>query len=123
VLAALDVVVSPSRSESLSNSILEAMASARPVIATRVGGNPELVHDRETGLLVVPENESALADAIETVLAYPDLAREWGHNARRIAQANFTLDRARERFEQLYVDLLTKKGIRQVDLVRRERLT
>jgi L-malate glycosyltransferase len=122
VLAALDVVVSPSRSESLSNSILEAMAAARPVIATRVGGNPELVHDRETGLLVAPENEGALATAIETVLARPDLAREWGENARRIAQANFTLDRARERFEQLYVDLLSKKRVRQVDFVGRVHL-
>jgi glycosyltransferase involved in cell wall biosynthesis len=122
VLAALDVIVSPSRSESLSNSILEAMAAARPVIATRVGGNPELVHDRETGLLVAPENDGALAAAIETVLACPDLAQEWGENARRIAQANFTLDRARERFEQLYVDLRTKKGLRQVDFLGRVHL-
>lgn len=112
VLAALDVVVSPSRSESLSNAILEAMAAGRPVVATRVGGNPELVRDRETGLLVAPEDEGALANALETMLASPDLAREWGENARRIAQANFTLDYARERFEQLYIDLLAKKGPR-----------
>ena len=113
VLAALDVVVSPSRSESLSNVILEAMAAGRPVVATRVGGNPELVRDRETGLLVPPEDESALAAALETVLANPDLARDWGENARRRAQANFTLEYARERFEQLYLDLLAKKGLRQ----------
>ena len=112
VLAALDVVVSASRSESLSNAILEAMAAGRPVIATRVGGNPELVRDRETGLLVAPEDEGALANALETVLASPRLAREWGENARQIAQAKFTLDYARERFEQLYVDLLAKKGFR-----------
>jgi len=122
VLTALDVVVSPSRSESLSNTILEAMAAGRPVVATRVGGNSELVRDRETGLLVAPENEGALANAIETVLVSPDLAREWGESARRIAQANFTLDRARQRFEQLYVDLLTKKGLRQSDFVRRVHL-
>jgi L-malate glycosyltransferase len=122
VLAALDIVVSPSRSESLSNAILEAMAAGRPVVATRVGGNPELVRDRETGLLVAPDDEGALAAALETVLASPDLAREWGENARRIAQANFTLDYARERFEQLYLDLLAKKGLWQVAIAARPQL-
>jgi glycosyltransferase involved in cell wall biosynthesis len=113
VLAALDVVVSPSRTESLSNSILEAMAAGLPVVATRVGGNPELVRDHETGLLVAPEDERALADALEIVLASPNLAREWGENARSIAKANFTLGFARERFEQLYRDLLAKKRPRE----------
>jgi glycosyltransferase involved in cell wall biosynthesis len=122
VLAALDVVASPSRSESLSNTILEAMAAGRPIVATRVGGNPELVRDRETGLLVAPENENALANALGTMLASPDLAREWGENARRIAQANFTLDHARERFEQLYVNLLAKKGLRQAAVAARPHL-
>ena len=115
VLAALDVIVSASRSESLSNAILEAMAAGRPVVATRVGGNPELVRDRETGLLVAPDDAGALAAAIEIVLASPFLAREWGENARRIARANFSLDYARERFWQLYIDLLAqKKALRQV---------
>jgi glycosyltransferase involved in cell wall biosynthesis len=122
VLAALDVVVSPSRSESLSNTILEAMATGRPVVATRVGGNPEIVRDRETGLLIAPEDEGALANALETMLASPDLAREWGESARRIAHANFTLDYARERFEQLYIDLLTKKGLRQAGVAARRHL-
>ena len=112
VLAALDVVVSPSRTESLSNAILEAMAAGRPVVATRVGGNPELVRDRETGLLVAPEDEGALTNALKTMLASPSLARKWGENARRIAYANFTLDNACDRFEQLYLDLLAKKGLR-----------
>ncbi len=113
ILAAVDVVVSASRTESLSNAILEAMAAGLPVVATRVGGNPELVRERETGLLIAPDDEPALTTALETVLASPQLAREWGENARRIAQANFTLDHARERFEQLYMDLLTKKGVRE----------
>lgn len=116
VLAALDVVVSPSRTESLSNAILEAMAAGRPVVATRVGGNPELVRDHETGLLVAPEDEHALANALEIILASPHLAREWGQNARQVAKANYTLDYARERFEQLYIDLLAKKGLRQASV-------
>lgn len=113
VLAALDVVVSASRSESLSNAILEAMAAGRPVVATRVGGNPELVCDRETGLLVAPEDEDALANAFGAALASAGLLREWGENARRFAYANFTLDHARKRFEQLYLSLLAKKGLRK----------
>jgi glycosyltransferase involved in cell wall biosynthesis len=122
VLAALDVCVSPSRSESLSNAILEAMAAGRPVVATRVGGNPELVRDRETGLLVAPGNEDALAAALESLLASPDHAREWGENARRISHANFSLDRTRDRFEQLYTELLVKKGLRQAAVAVRSRL-
>jgi glycosyltransferase involved in cell wall biosynthesis len=110
LLAALDVVVSPSRTESLSNSILEAMAAARPVVATNVGGNPELVRNGVTGLLVEPESEEALANALGVLLACPELVREWGLNARRLAYENFTLDTARARFEQLYRELLANKG-------------
>ena len=113
VLASLAAVVSPSRTESLSNTILEAMASGRPVVATRVGGNPELVRDRETGLLVAPDDERDLANAIETVLGSSGLARKWGENARGIALSNYTLNHARTRFAQIYVELLAKKGIQK----------
>jgi L-malate glycosyltransferase len=112
VLAALDVVASPSRSESLSNSIIEAMAAGRPVVASAVGGNPELVRDRVTGLLVPPGDEVAFAQALEILLASPNLAREWGENACRVARNCFTIERAREQFEQLYLELLAKKGWR-----------
>ena len=111
ILASLDVVVSPSRTESFSNTILEAMASGRLVIATHVGGNPELVRDRETGLLVAPEDERGLANAMETVLSSPELAKKWGKSAHGIALSNYTLDQARQRFTQIYVELLAKKGI------------
>ena len=110
VLAALNVVVSPSRTESLSNAILEAMAAGLPVVATRVGGNGELVRDHETGLLVASEDEFALAKALEIVLGSPNLAREWGENARRLATTNYTLDHAREQFERLYRGLLAGTG-------------
>jgi glycosyltransferase involved in cell wall biosynthesis len=109
VLAALDVVVSASRTESLSNAILEAMAAGRPVVATNVGGNPELVRHRETGLLVAPDDEAELANALGTMLSAPALAKAWGANARRIAQANNNLNHARDKFAQLYVSLLAKK--------------
>jgi glycosyltransferase involved in cell wall biosynthesis len=113
ILASLDIVVSPSRSESLSNTILEAMAAGRPVIATRVGGNPEIVRDRETGFLVPAGDENALANALETMLASPDLARRLGENSRSVANTKFSLDRARDRFEQLYRNLLVQKSERR----------
>ena len=67
VLASLDVSVLPSQSESLSNSILESMAAGVPVVATNVGGNPELITS-ERGFLVEPDNDSALADALDRLL-------------------------------------------------------
>ncbi len=109
VLASLDIVVSASRSESLSNSILEAMAAGRPVIASNVGGNPELVRHGETGLLVAPDDYHALAGALETLLNSPELITEWGQNARRIARETFHIDNARDQFEQLYLNLLARK--------------
>lgn len=122
LLASLDVVVSPSRTESLSNTILEAMASGRPVIATRIGGNPEIVRDRETGILIAPEDETELARAMETLLSAPHLAREWGENARNIASKNYTLDRAHRRFMELYMQLLAKKGLRKAVVGRQAHL-
>src|SRR5262249_56746103 len=63
VLAAMDVFVLPSRAEGMSNALLEAMAAGRPVVATAVGGNTEVVTDGETGLLVPPANPAAIARA------------------------------------------------------------
>ncbi|MGH9357094.1 MAG: glycosyltransferase, partial [Terriglobia bacterium] len=71
VLASMDISVLTSRSESLSNAIIESMAAGLPVIATRVGGNPELVRDGETGFLVPPGDTASLADALERLLTMP----------------------------------------------------
>jgi glycosyltransferase involved in cell wall biosynthesis len=108
VLASLDVSVLPSASESLSNVILESMAAGVPVVANRVGGNCELVAE-DRGLLVPPDNEEALTDAIDRLLRDAPLRRAMGRNARQFARANFTVDQIRERHEALYQDLLEKK--------------
>jgi glycosyltransferase involved in cell wall biosynthesis len=108
ILASLDVSVLPSTSESLSNVILESMAAGLPVVASRVGGNPELVTENE-GILVAPDQEEDLAAAIERLLRDPTLRAELGRSARRFAQANFTLERTRKRHEELYCEVLAEK--------------
>lgn len=110
VLAAMDISVVASSSESLSNVILESMASGVPVVATRVGGNPEVVHDGETGLLIPPDDEDRLVEAIERLLRQPLLRMNCSERAKEFARANFSLARISRQFENLYEDLLEEKG-------------
>ncbi|MCL5289251.1 MAG: glycosyltransferase [Acidobacteria bacterium] len=110
VLASMDLSVLPSHSESLSNAIMESMAAGKAVVACRVGGNPDLVRENETGLLVPPNDEQSLAEAIEYLLQRPELVREWGRRGKEVALASFTVQRAREQYEQLYTDVLVEKG-------------
>jgi glycosyltransferase involved in cell wall biosynthesis len=108
VLASLDVAILTSDSESLSNVILEAMAAGLPVVAYSVGGNSELLgHQR--GPLIPAGNETSFADAVEKLLADSALRAQLGRNALQFAQENFSLDRVRQRYVELYVSLLQKK--------------
>lgn len=91
LLAASDVFVLPSHLEGMSNAILEAMASGLPVVALRVGGNPELVRDGHTGLLCPPGDAEALAGAIGRLAQNPDLRAQLGQNARRVAEETFSI--------------------------------
>ena len=109
VLASLNVSVLPSSSESLSNAILESMAAGVPVVASRVGGNPELV-STDRGMLVAPDDDKALADAIESLLRDPAMRIALGANAKRFVQANFTVEQMHRRYEELYAELLEKKS-------------
>lgn len=105
VLAALDVFVLSSVSEGLSNTILEAMASSLPVVATNVGGAAELVVDGATGLLVPSRAPQALADALARLLDAPPLRRTMGQAARRRAESEFALPSVIRKYEQLYLDV------------------
>ena len=104
ILAAADVVVLPSHGEGLSNSILEAMALGRSIVATDVGGNPEALGS--TGLLVPPKDPTALADALKRVLHDEDLRRRLGAAARLRARTEFSADEMVERHVTLYEELL-----------------
>lgn len=108
VLASLDITVLPSSSESLSNSILESMAAGVPVIANRVGGNPELLGE-DRGLLVPPNDDDALAAGIESLLRDEAQRVRLAHRARSYAQANFTIENMHKQHEELYLDLLQRK--------------
>jgi len=102
LLAAADLVVLPSWVEGLPLVVLEAMAAARPVVATAVGGTPEAVVDGETGLLVPPREPAALARAIEELLDDPERASRLGEAARRRVRERFDADEAARRVVRLY---------------------
>lgn len=101
------IFVLPSRSEGLGLVLLEAMAAGRPVVASRVGGIPEVVVDEETGLLVPPEDPRALAAALERLLADPALARRMGEAGRQRVAALFSARRMAEQTAALYEELIT----------------
>jgi glycosyltransferase involved in cell wall biosynthesis len=111
VLAAADVSVMPSLNEALSNVLLESMAAGAPTVATRVGGTPEAIADGDTGLLVPPGDAAALANAIARLLAERSLALRIGQAARRLIHDRFSVERMVAATEQLYLDLLARKGI------------
>jgi glycosyltransferase involved in cell wall biosynthesis len=111
VLASLDVTVLPSDSESLSNAILESMAAGVPVVASEVGGNPELLSEGR-GLLVKPGSEEALAHALATLLGSAGLRERLGESAKNFAGENFTVENMRQKHEELYAELLEEKNWR-----------
>lgn len=102
ILQALDVFVLPSLGEGISNAILEAMATGLPVIATRVGGNVELVREGITGSLVEPRNPHALSQALDTYLGEPARSRAHGAAGRERAVSEFGLDRMLSAYATLY---------------------
>jgi len=106
LLRGFDIFVLPSRFEGLPLTVIEAMASGLPVVATQVGGLAELVQDGVNGLLVPPEDPSALADAIETLVRAPELCARMGRAGREIAVSRFDLSVAVRRHEELYLRLL-----------------
>lgn len=108
MLPELSISVLPSLTEGLSNSLLESMASGVPVVATRVGGNPEIVVDGQTGFLVPPRNVDALARAMCELLEKPELARNMGQAGKERIANHFSVEQTVRRTEQLYADLLER---------------
>ncbi|HJQ91911.1 MAG TPA: glycosyltransferase [Acidimicrobiia bacterium] len=104
-LAAADVVVNPADVEGLPVSLLEALALARPVVATAVGGVPTVIRHEVTGLLVRPGEPVELASALERALTAPDAAY-WGQEGARLVNRDFGLDRMVRQYESLYLELV-----------------
>ncbi len=111
-LAAGDVLVLPSLNEGLPRVILEAMAMARPVVASRVGGVPELVQDGETGLLTAPRDEAALAESLLRLAKDPSLREAMGNRARQSIGIEYELEHNIARYA---AELLTDPAACVVD--------
>ena len=105
ILPALDAFVLASNTEGLSNAILEAQACGLPVVATAVGGNPDLVHAGNTGWLVPAETPAALARALREVIDHPQTARDFGANARAHVEREHSIDAMAAAYERLYREL------------------
>lgn len=103
--ALFDVSVLCSTSEAFSNSILEAMAASRPVVATNVGGNPDAVEEGRTGLLVPPSDPSRLAAAIRRLHDDPALRLRLGAAARDAAETGYSAEAVIRQVEELYESL------------------
>lgn len=112
VMRAIDVFALPSRAEGISNTILEAMASGLPVVATDVGGNAELVVAGQTGALVPAENPDAMAQALLRYTSDAALRQEHGASGRQRVEHNFSIDNMVTRYTQLYESLLRPTGAR-----------
>ena len=109
-----DIFCLPSRSEGMSNALLEAMACRLPCVATSVGGNPEVVVDGISGFLVPKADSAALATSIIHLLSDHARARQMGQEGRRVVESKFTVQRMSRRLTQLYGDLLQKRGLMPV---------
>jgi glycosyltransferase involved in cell wall biosynthesis len=105
-LSTIDIAVSCSRAEGLSNAILEYMAAARPIVATAVGATPELIRHGQEGLLVASDNPSELAQAIAYLRDHFPLARAMGLAARRRAIQHYSRQSMIRRFEAFYARLV-----------------
>lgn len=105
-LSKVGIFVLPSLYEGLGVAVLEAMAAGKPVVATGVGGLPEVVEDRVTGLLVPPGDSAALAGAISKLISEKALMEEMGDLGWRRIQHHFTMEQMAEKNEDYYYELL-----------------
>jgi glycosyltransferase involved in cell wall biosynthesis len=108
-LAALDLFVLPSLNEGMGLALVEAMAMGLPVVATRVGGIPDVVREGETGLLVPPGDEKALALAMLSLLRDPDRRRAYGEAAKRRVDERFDAASTVREVERLYETVWREK--------------
>ena len=111
-LAAMDAFLQPSREEGLSLTILEAAAAGVPVIATPVGGTPEIVSNGETGTLVPVGDVGALAAAMRSFLADPEPFRRMALRLKAEVETAFSTSRMAECYRMLYLDVLAERGKR-----------
>jgi glycosyltransferase involved in cell wall biosynthesis len=111
IIATFDVAVLPSFFEGMGRVLLEAMTMGKPVVASSVGGIPDLVHHGKTGLLVTPGSVSELKSGLLTLIRNKALAKEMGKEGRKRISEEFSAGRMAQSIEKLYRELLQTKGI------------
>ncbi len=110
IFASIDIFVMPSLLEGLPMVLLEAMAMAKPIVATDIDGIKEILVDGEAGLLVPPKESNELSEAIIDLLIHRDQAYQMGLAARKIVEERFEIDIMVQKVEEVYDDLLQLKG-------------
>ena len=115
LMQGMDIFVLPSLAEGICNTVLEAMASGLPVVATNVGGNPELVEDGRSGRLVPAADPTAMAASIAALIRDPERLQAYGRRGRERAQEEFSLDAMVGRYGQVYERLLRARGKQLVE--------
>ena len=111
MIALMDVFVLPSLNEGMGKVVVEAMAEGKPVVATKVGGVPELVLDNLTGILCPPKDSFAMAEAILKLLRNKELARKMGAEGRKRVYPRYDAKVMVEKIERLYGNLMREKAI------------
>jgi glycosyltransferase involved in cell wall biosynthesis len=109
-LAAIDVLVMPSIGEALPLALIEAMGAGKPVVATTVGGIPEIVQEGESGFLVPPAEAGAFADRLAPLVAEAGLRVRCGEAARQFFAAHLTNEAMAAKTEQIYLEVLKRRG-------------
>lgn len=109
ILPLLDLFVLSSTEEGVSLTLIEAMAAALPIVATRVGGNPEVVAEGETGLLVEAGQPAALAAAMRSLLSDPDGRARMGRRGREVAFGKFNIERLVDEYLAIYADVASPR--------------
>jgi len=110
ILSQSDIFVLPSRSEGMSNALLEAMAHGLPCIVTDIAGNNEVIRHNENGLLVQPDDDNDLAAAIGSLVVDEKLRQRLGQNAIKTVEEKYSLDSVANQYMALYADLLHHKA-------------
>ncbi len=108
LLSNIEILVLPSIKEGVPAVILEAMVARKPVIATKVGGIPEIIIDGKTGFLVPPKNPQAIAEKIIFLLKNPEKSREMGERGYQRIKQHFGLEKMAREHEKLYEEVMKK---------------
>jgi len=108
IYPALDIVVQPSLREGIPITILEAMSYGKAIVATDVGGVGNLIHNKETGLLVSPGLSQGIKEAIEALCADTQLRKQLGENARRFVCENYSLENMANSYRRIYEQVLSE---------------